>query len=142
MKNLVRNNKGSFVVKTAEPQIMFNSEPNEMSPIVTETNFPKQIIDKPIVRKGDLSSSLALLTEEKLLDEMRKAGGKNLVTEQFAILITPKVKRSEDENKHHLWDIAHSRIRFMMRSLNKKGLVIIHQSSTTGKYHFVYDLKE
>ncbi len=131
MKNLVRNSKGDFVIEDLR------------SPIVTSTNSPKSLPAEQTLPSKEASSDLfTKLTPEILLEEMRKAGGKNLVTEQFAILITTKVKKSVDEAKHHLWDLALAHVRTLMRRLEVQGKVTMTPSFTSGKLHYLYSVVE
>lgn len=128
--------KSPIVIEKSEPVEL---EEEEKSPIVTKTNFPKQLLAKP-VEKPEAKLELGLLIEAMLLEEMRKAGGKNLQTEQFALLLTPKVKASEDPMGHHKWDLSRSRVLKLMRSLEKQGLVVITKSATSGKFHYLFNL--
>lgn len=130
MKSLVRDEKGELTVKEVET-----------SPIISPTNLPKGIPD--LVEQKSMSIDFStIMTGERLLEEMKKAGGKNLVTEQFAILLTPKVKKSVNELEHHKWDLAHSYIRNMMHKLEKSGQIIIEFDTSTGKKRYIYSIKE
>ena len=152
MKNLKRTETGKLIVVTEkEAQVVSTLgfdceietvEPIEKlrSPIITPTNFPVQVAQKVNPKKTELKTTL--LTEDQLLGEMRKAGGKNLSTHQFAILISPCVKKSTDELRHHNWDIAHSHVRGLMRKLVEKGKVSMELDSKTKKPQYIYNLLE
>ena len=135
MKNLVRDAKGNFVVEEVEIEDL-------RSPIVSPTNQPKFLPAESLPNKVSLPELFGKITQENLLEEMRKAGGKNLVTEQFAILITPKVKKSTDEQKHHLWDLALAHVRSLMRKLEVQGKIVMTPDLSTGKLHYIYSVVE
>lgn len=111
----------------------------EQSPIVSKDNFPVQVKKAKLPVMNDIRPSL--LSETQLLEEMRKAGGQNLTTTQFAILITPKVRRSQDLPGHWKWDLAHSYIRNLMRKLASQGLVTEQRDTSTTRVRYLYSLK-
>ena len=131
MKSLKRSASGKFVVVTEELK-----EPR--SPIVTETNFPHIDLKQETPKKSELKATL--LSEETLLEEMKKAGGKDLTTSQFALLITPCIKKSVDEHAHHRWDQAHSHVRNLMRKLVDKERVSMKRDPSTKKLRYLYNL--
>lgn len=141
MKKLVRDKNHKLIVVTTKSK----------SPIISETNVPESLPAKPVPsskakpdnlplvtlpRKADLKDKL--LTKEQLFDAMIKAGGKNLRTRQFAELITPCVKKSEDPLGHHLWDISHSHIRNLAKQLEKDGKIKISKDSSSKRTTYVY----
>lgn len=140
MKSLKRDSNGELVLtESAEPTLMAAGAGIETkSPIVSETNKPKSIPIKKSAKLSDLSASL--LTAEVLLAEMQKAGGKDLHTSQFAQMIYPRVKKSEDAYRHDLWDLAHGHVRTLMRSLAKQGKVSITRDASTKRILYVYNL--
>ena len=153
MKSLKRNDKGELMLTNSdkpEPtndfcveEMMSETEVPletsiEHSPIVTETNFPAQAAAKAKPSKQSIATSL--LTEEQLLTEMRKAGGKNLTTSQFAILITPCVKKTVDAAEHHRWDLSLGYVRFLMRKLEKQGKIIITKDTSSKRTRYLYSL--
>lgn len=83
-----------------------------------------------------------MLTEEQLLSEMRKLGGENLTTRQFAELITPFIRADEDWVGHCRWDMALSHVRALMRKLAKKGLVEMRLDSSLKRRCYLYSLTE
>ncbi len=124
-----------------ESETLVHTETSKIrSPIVTDENYPIQSKEKDKPKKSELKASL--ISEEQLLKEMRKAGGKDLTTHQFALLIAPCVKKSEDELRHHSWDIAHSHVRGMMRKLEEQGKVSMTLDRTSKKLRYVYNLLE
>jgi len=112
--------------------------PEEHSPIVTEENFPVAAVKPEMPKKEELAAFL--ISEETLLAEMKKAGGKDLTTHQFAILIAKPVKKSEDPILHHKWDQAHGEIRSMMRKLEKAGKVSSRKDPNSKKLRYLYSL--
>ena len=154
MKSLKRNDKGELFL-TNEParegsnddlsnEEIDASEPEAIessidhSPIVTETNFPAQAAAKAKPSKQSIATSL--LTEEQLLTEMRKAGGKNLTTSQFAILITPCVKKTVDAAEHHRWDLSLGYVRFLMRKLEKQDKIRITKDTSSKRTRYLYSI--
>ncbi len=135
MKSLKRDSNGELVM--TEYDQPFTPVTLAKSPIITETNMPK-LAEHKSAKISDLSASL--LTEEALMEEMRKAGGKNLHTSQFATMIYPRVKKSEDLYRHDLWDLAHGYIRTLMRSLAKQGKVTMTRDASTKRILYVYNL--
>lgn len=142
--NMNRNKKGKHAIITVEP-----SEP-ERSPIVTKTNQPKNLppkivpesqktpADLALPKKSDMKNQL--ISKEELIEAMKKAGGKNLSTHQFAELITPCIKKSEDPLGHHKWDIAHGHVRSLAKELEKEGLIKIKPDLSTKKVRYLYDV--
>lgn len=113
------------------------------SPIVTPTNQPKVLQQQAqSLRKATYADQFAKLSLETLYEEMKKAGGRNLVTEQFAVLIAPKVKKSEDEAKHHLWDLALAHVRAQMRKLEAQGKIKMVPIEEGAKLRYVYTVVE
>ena len=154
MKSLKRNDKGELFL-TNEParegsnddlsnEEIDASEPEAIessidhSPIVTETNFPVQA--QPVKKPARQSIASALLSEEQLLAEMQKAGGHSLTTHQFAILITPRVKKTVDAAEHHRWDLSLGYVRFLMRKLEKQGKIIITKDTSSKRTRYLYSL--
>jgi len=153
MKSLKRNDKGELMLTNSdkpEPtndfcveEMMSETEVPletsiEHSPIVTETNFPKQA--QPVKKPARQSMASALLSEEQLLAEMQKAGGHSLTTHQFAILITPRVKKTVDAAEHHRWDLSLGYVRFLMRKLEKQGKIIITKDTSSKRTRYLYSL--
>ena len=136
MQKLVRTDKGELIVTevTDAPQ-----ESKPRNPIVSPDNFPSQanVPQKPV--KSDLQG--ALLNEDQLIQKMKEAGGKNLNTTQFALLITPNIKKSVDPIGHHKWDISRGIIRSMMKSLEAQGKIVITTDATSKKVRYLYNLK-
>lgn len=137
MQKLIRNQKGELIVTKTQDNP--ESEVKTRSPIVSAENFPAQTVVPTKPLKADMKESL--LTEEQLLQKMREAGGKNLSTTQFALLITPNVKKSVDPMKHHKWDIAHGTIRSLMKSLESQGKIVITKDSSSKRVRYLYSLK-
>jgi len=110
----------------------------EHSPIVSETNFPKQA--KPFKKPARQSIASALLSEEQLLAEMQKAGGHSLTTSQFAILIAPCIKKCDDSNAHRRWDLALTSVRFQMRKLEKQDKIRITKDTSSKRTRYLYSI--
>ena len=110
----------------------------EHSPIVTETNFPKQA--QPVKKPARQSMASALLSEEQLLVEMQKAGGHSLTTSQFAILIAPCIKKCDDSNAHRRWDLALTSVRFQMRKLEKQDKIRITKDTSSKRTRYLYSI--
>jgi len=134
MKSLRRNDKGELMLSESADA----STSIEHSPIVTETNFPKQGVATTKPTKQSLATTL--LSEEQLLAEMRKAGGKALTTQQFAILIAPCVKKSIDAAAHHRWDLSLGYTRFLMRKLEKQGKIKIIKDISSKRTRYLYSI--
>ena len=124
MKRLERTEDGKLVLTT--------------SPVVTKDNFPSVGTPKAMPKKTEFTS---LLTEEQLLEAMLEAGGKDLTTSQFALLITPCIKKSEDPLGHHRWDVASGHIRALMGKLEKQGKVTSRKDPKSKKTRYLYTLK-
>ena len=144
MKTLKRNQSGKLILVTeSEATNAISVQAKTLkprSPIVSDDNYPIQAKEKSNPKKSELKASL--ISEEKLLEEMQKAGGKDLTTHQFALLIAPCVKKSEDELRHHTWDQSHSHIRAMMRKLVEQGKVSMELDRKSKKLRYVYNLLE
>jgi hypothetical protein len=112
------------------------------SPIVTPSNQPKALQREVTTKKAVYADQFVKLTPEALLEEMKKAGGRNLVTEQFAVLIAPKVKKSEDEVKHHLWDLALAHVRTQMRKLEAQDKITMTPIKEGAKLRYEYTVVE
>jgi hypothetical protein len=113
------------------------------SPIVTPVNQPKSLQkQEKSMKKATYAEQFVKLNLEALLEEMKKAGGKNLVTEQFAVLITSKVKKSEDEARHHLWDLALAHVRTQMRKLEAQGRITMSPIKDGAKLRYEYSVVE
>lgn len=82
-----------------------------ISPIVEEGTFTPA--EKPRPKKIELK----LITKEELKKAIIKLNKKDAVTEDFAVLMTPKVKRSVNLVEHQKWDIAHGHVRKLMKIL-------------------------
>ncbi len=132
MQKLVRDKNGELIVTEVEDITEIRS------PIVTETNVPVQAVVLKMPVKADLKDTL--LTEAQLLLKMQEAGGKNLNTSQFAILITPHIKNSVDPARYHKWDLALAHIRSLMQSLEAQGKVTKTKDSTSKRVRYLYNL--
>lgn len=141
----MRSPSGKLVVhrtemKAIEVPVM---EVEEMlSPIVTPTNQPKGLPAKASSpeMKAKLPPLAYEFTKEKLLEEMCKAGGIRLTTNQFAVMIAPHVKKSDDPVQHDVWDFALSYIRKLMRDLIKDGLVKEEVDTSSHRISYVYSV--
>ena len=136
MKSLVRTSKGTFKVKsTLTPEIEFT--PKSTSPIVSAENMPAFLKPKKST-KTNFSNKNSGMSKKSLLEAMIKAGGRNLTTQQFALLLAPNVKKSEDPEGHHKWDQAHSHIRSLARQLEKEGKIKIRKDTKSKQLRYLY----
>ena len=142
MKRLITKNGKTTIVDTVMTEISVNSMPNEEEleiPLKTHIDMPRisPIIEagtfEPVKVERPHKAELKLITKDELYTEVQKhfaKGEKNLPTELFAVMITPKIKRSENLEGHIKWDMAHGHIRKLMVKLKadkklrweKKGL--------------------
>ncbi len=147
MKSLKRNDKGELILtesETVQPPEknetwIINAVPeSEVSPVVTNSNFPAQVVTTTRAKKSDLSASL--MTEAQLLAKMKEAGGQSLTTQQFAVLITPHVRNSVDPIAYQKWDIALTHVRALARSLADKGLIRMVVDNSDKRLRYLYSI--
>ena len=134
MKSLIRDKKGAFIVKSRQvPEIKVDT-----SPIVTDDNKPELLNDAPMPKKSVVYKELQSMTKEVLFAEMVKAGGHDLNTNQFAVMIVPCVKMTVDLHAHHKWDMAHSWVRSLARQLVKEGKIKMKKDPKSKQAKYVY----
>ena len=140
MKSLVRTEKGTFKVKsTLSPEIEFI--PKSTSPIVSAVNIPEFLKPKKPT-KTNFSNKNSGLSKKSLLAAMLKAGGRDLSTQQFAVLLAPCIKKSKDLEGHHKWDLAHSHVRGLARQLEKEGKIKIRKDPKSKQLRYLYSVNE
>ena len=140
MKSLVRTEKGTFQVKsTLSPEIEFIPSPT--SPIISAENFPA-IMKPKKPTKTNFSNKNSGLSKKALLEAMLKAGGQDLSTQQFALLLAPNIKKSEDPEGHHKWDLAHSHVRNLARQLEKEGKIKIRKDLKSKQLRYLYTVNQ
>ena len=88
--------------------------------------------------KINFSNKNSGLSKKALLEAMLKAGGKDLSTQQFALLLAPCIKKSEDPEGHHKWDLAHSFVRSLARQLEKEGKLKIRKDPKSKQLRYLY----
>jgi hypothetical protein len=132
------------LVKKGNGFIVEHRHPNSISTgfaLPTATTFEDSAVSVAShkIRKSPLPH---ILSKEELYEAMLKANHKNMTTEEFAVLMAPKVKRSVDPIAHHTWDICHSIIRKLAIELQKEGKISMTQKRGSKVKRFVYNLKE
>lgn len=127
------------LIKQGDRYIIKNVEQTEVNEIEVETEVTPQTIS-PIVEettfqseKKPNKSGLVFMSKDELYGEILKLNKKDAVTEDFAILITPKIKRSVDIVAHQKWDMAHGHVRKMMKKLHDEGKIIWRQKGPVEK---------
>ena len=124
---------------TLTPEIEFMGK--STSPIISAVNMPKSMKPRKPT-KTNFSNKNSGMSKKSLLAAMVKAGGQNLSTQQFALLLAPNIKKSEDPEGHHAWDLAHSHIRSLARQLEKEGKIKIRKDTKSKQLRYLYTVNQ
>ena len=134
VKTLVKKGNG-FIVERRAPGVISTG-----LQMPSETTFSDSAVTL-VSHKIHKSEMPHLITKEELYNAMVKANHKNMTTEEFAVLMAPKIKRSEDPIKHHAWDLAHGYTRKLAKELQKEGKISMTQKRGSKVKRYVYNLK-